>query len=300
MPVDDLRLIGAGLSSAAWFVRSGDRRLALRIATEPAAPLNRYAGEHAILARLVTRGVLVPEPVTGSWEIARWPGPSFSLTTFLAGVPLQPAALESAAGEIATFLVKLRSVPTIGFGPIGPLSAGEPVQGIATDPISGLGAWMAGAPLWPFDQSRLEAHPALIDRAALRSEIARWRSTIESAGRTRPAVLVHSDLHEENILDTRDRPDGRRLAFIDFGEAFIGAAGWDEAALAYFLGWPLADRVHVLAGTGRAASRSGPRSIAALGVSFGLYRWWQDRQRDVDDNVHAESFLRSALDRLRR
>jgi Ser/Thr protein kinase RdoA (MazF antagonist) len=44
-------------------------------------------------------------------------------------------------------------------------------------------------------------------------------------------VLVHSDLHEGNIVRTE-----RGAAFLDFGCAFMGVALWDFAALAFFLG----------------------------------------------------------------
>ena len=47
---------------------------------------------------------------------------------------------------------------------------------------------------------------------------------------------LHSDLHEENILDA----DGA-LGIIDFGEALIGPAAWEFASLGYFMDWPFAD-----------------------------------------------------------
>ena len=49
---------------------------------------------------------------------------------------------------------------------------------------------------------------------------------------------LHSDLHDENILDDDEVP-----GFIDFGEALVGPAAWEFAALAYFLDWPTADAI---------------------------------------------------------
>ena len=96
-------------------------------------------------------------------------------------------------------------------------------------------------------------------------------------------------MHEENILD-----DHGRLSFIDFGEAFIGSIDWEFATLAYFVGWPAADQIMDVDGcSARARSR-----IAALAVSFGLHRWWQDRERGIDEELHDEGFLRSALHRV--
>ena len=38
--------------------------------------------------------------------------------------------------------------------------------------------------------------------------------------------------------------------------------------------------------------------MAALGLSFGLYRWWQDRQRGIDEESHDEAFIGDSLDRM--
>jgi aminoglycoside phosphotransferase (APT) family kinase protein len=304
--------LGLGLSSSAWRVSLAGRDLALRIALDRAGDAPSFRAEHVVMTRLAALGAATPVPVGGSWERAGWSLPAFSLTTLVAGRPLTAELDPGRIRQIALFLRTLHALPTVGFGPVLPDggvsgvagvsgvdgvggrvdAADAPLRGFATERTAGLLAWMGGAPLWPFDESRLQAHPALLDRPELRTALETATVRIEAAERAGQAGLVHSDLHEENILDH----DGH-LAFLDFGEAFIGATDWEFASLAYFLGWPVADRVLEAyldlggAGAGRAAT-------AGLAVSFGLYRWWQDRDRGVDEEVHDEAFIRDSLARM--
>lgn len=305
LPAGSVRPLGLGLSSEAWLVGSERRDLVLRIATDRDDRTSTYPAEHAIMARLAALDAPVPVPIRGGWELADWTGPAFSLTTLVAGAPMRLPVDRSRVRQIAEFLRILQSIPVVGFGPVEPelgdAGAGAALQGVARDRAAGLRAWMGGAPLWPFDTSRLEAHPALLDRPGLRAAIAARRGPIVQAALAGPAVIVHSDLHEENILEDAGSKPGSaaaiRLGFIDFGEAFIGSPDWEIAALAYFLGWPLADAVRADLLGDPAIEPARRSSAAALGVSFGLYRWWQDRQRGIDEESHDEAFIQDSLAR---
>jgi len=236
------------------------------------------------MAALAARGGPVPEPITGSWEIAGWSGAPWSLTGHAAGTPLQTSSRQWAANGVGAFVELLRSVPVTGFGPIG--EAGEKLAGTASDPQAGLLAWMDGDPFWPFDGIGLRDHPALIDRPSLARELESQVARIKHVALAGPVALIHADLHEENILE-----DGRRLTFIDFGEAFIGSADWEQATFAYFMGWELADQAIGILGLDRGRS-------AVLGLSFGVHRWRQDRRLGLNEDAYNESFLRSTLGRL--
>ncbi|HYZ08205.1 MAG TPA: phosphotransferase [Pseudonocardiaceae bacterium] len=62
---------------------------------------------------------------------------------------------------------------------------------------------------------------------------------IRQVAATQPRVLVHGDLHDENIRwPLADHPDGSKVGFLDLGMASVGTAVGDFAALAYFLSWP--------------------------------------------------------------
>ena len=292
--------LGLGLSSSAWRVSLPGRDLALRIALDRAGDGPTFRAEHLVMTRLAALGAATPVPVRGSWERADWSLPAFSLTTLLAGGPLTAELDPGRIGQVALFLRTLHAIPAVGCGPVMPDggvgghvdAVDTPLRGAATERRAGLRAWMGGVPLWPFDESRLQAHPALLDRPELLTALEAATVQVEAAGRAGQAGLVHSDLHDENILD-----DDGHLAFIDFGEAFIGATDWEFASLAYFLGWPVADRV-LEAYLDLGGSTAGRAATAGLAVSFGLYRWWQDRERGLDEEVHDEAFIRDSLARV--
>jgi hypothetical protein len=77
----------------------------------------------------------------------------------------------------------------------------------------------------------------------------------------------------------------------------VGPAAWEFATLAYFAGWPFADRVldAYLAGAEPTRWRA---DTAAIALAFGTYRWQQDRNLGIDDDEHDAGFLAQTLDRL--
>ncbi len=213
--------LGEGFASDAWLVRDGDARLVLRIERPDAGYPNSYRLEHERMAALVERGAVVPTPVAGSWEVEADAALAYSLTTYLAGSPTSNEALAGLVEQVASFLRILHALPATGDRRTALIERFD-------------------AGIWPIGGRPLAAHPALADRPALRARVERHAAAVHAAIARPPLVLVHSDLHEENMLF-----DGERLAFIDFGETFVGAAGWEFASMAYFTSWDLADAVLV-------------------------------------------------------
>ena len=191
---------------------------------------------------------------------------------------------------MADFIRILRSIPVSGSGPLVDRDA-HPV-GVHRDVVAGM-LDRFGDGLWPTGPRSLADHPALADHPHLISRIARHADAVQAAMAEGPYVLVHSDLHEENILF-----DGRRLAFIDFGETFVGAPAWEVATFAYFTSWVTADALIV------AIARSGQdtaglrRASAFLALSWGLIRWEQDRGMQLLTDEYNEGFLRQTLGRI--
>ncbi len=287
-----LSALGSGFDSQAWLVRTVDASLALRIASDPSDPPDTYRTEHALMARLAADGAAVPMPVRGNWEIAGWRLAPFSLTSFLPGRPLAVDAHPWAAAQIAGFVGLLQAIPTSGFGPLELLGGG--FAGRFPDREAGLLGAFEGYQLWPFGAARIDAHPALVDRPELVAAGAGHADAIRAAAFEGPGVIVHSDLHEENILQ-----DGRRLGFIDFGECFVGAAGWELATIAYFGGWPLAERTLAELPSEDDDGTRRLVSIEALAMCFALFRWEQDLRAGLNDPAYSEAFLRETLARLR-
>ncbi|MGH2464226.1 MAG: phosphotransferase, partial [Candidatus Limnocylindrales bacterium] len=104
-----LSRIGLGLASEAWLVSDGARRSVLRIALEGRAGPSTYRAEHAIMASLGALGCSVPEPIAGSWEIAGWSSAPWSLTGYVAGVPLLRESRSWAAPQVGAFVAGMRS-----------------------------------------------------------------------------------------------------------------------------------------------------------------------------------------------
>ncbi len=184
----------------------------------------------------------------------------------------------------------LHGLAVPGYGPLH-LRDGE-LAGESADLEAGLRSW-ARRPLWPLGDARLDDHPALAGRRDLRGRLDAHAGRVRDALLSAPAVPLHSDLHEENILDL----DGG-LGYIDFGEALVGPAAWEFAATGYFLDWATADAVlgaYLPMGVAPERMRA---DASAIGLCFGVYRWAQDRDMELDQDEFDEGYLEATLARL--
>ena len=270
-------------------LHDGDRRLVLRVSNDAEAAAT-YAMEHALMARLVAAGAPVPSPVAGDWDVQGWVGPAFSVTTWVPGSPLRAGLRVTSAPQIAGFIRLLQAVAMDGFGAL--TVADGRLRGAFDDREAGILAW-ATRPFWPLGSVGIEAHPPLSLRPDLRRRLEARAPVVRAALLGGPAVVLHSDLHEENLLEA----DGL-VHVIDFGEALVGPAAWEVASIAYFLGWDVADAT-LDALVEDVTVRAGWRAdAAAIGLAFGVYRWHQDDELGMDEDVHDEAFLESTLARI--
>ncbi len=266
--------LGEGFASDAWLVRDGDARFALRIERPDAGYPNSYRREHDLMTAIAERGARVPTPVAGSWEVEDRADLAYSLTTYVTGSPTSNAALAVLVEQVAAFLRILHGLPATG-----------DVRAALIERFDD--------GIWPIGDRPLSAHPALAGRPALRARVERHANAVQAAMERPPLVLVHSDLHEENMLS-----DGDRLSFIDFGETFVGAAAWEFASIAYFTSWALADAILVRYLDDPAAASAWRSDVALLALSFGLCRWEQDLDMALDTDAYNEGFLRQTLGRI--
>ncbi len=285
-----LSSLGSGLASDAWRVDRPEGWFALRIARERPGAGSTYEMEHALMGRLAGRGARVPRPVQGSWQIEDWPGPPYSLTTGLDGAPLSVADHPRAAPALAAFLRLLHAQAIGGFGALG-VRDGR-LHGQQSSMAAGLLDW-ARRPLWPLGEARLDIHSALADRDTLRARLEVHAPTVRRALGRGPGVPLHSDLHEENILDA-----GGSLGIIDFGEALIGPAAWEFASLGYFMEWPFADATLEAYAADVAELTRLRKDANAIGLCFGVYRWAQDHELGIDEDAYDEAFLSRTLSRM--
>ncbi len=282
--------IGVGLASDAWLVRDGDRRLVLRVNNDTEYPAT-YPMEHALMERVGAAGAAVPSPIAGDWDTPGWPGPAFSVTTWVPGTPLALAARLAATPQLASFVRALQSIEVEGFGALE-VRDGRLV-GERDDREAGILAW-GMRPFWPLGDARLEDHVPLAARPTLSARLVPHADAIRRALITGPTAILHSDMHEENVLEA----DGA-IHVIDFGEALVGPAAWEIAATGYFLGWPVADALLDALVVDAAARDRWRREASAIALAFGVYRWHQDHELGMDEDAHDETFLEDSLDRQR-
>src|SRR4029077_13862448 len=150
----------------------------------------------------------------------------------------------------------------------------------------------------PLGGARLADHAALQDRPDLVDRLEAHAGEVRRALLTGPTAVLHSDLHEENLLD-----DDGVITVIDVGEALVGPAAWEFAAIAYFADWPFVDAVLAAsiprATTSEAELARWQADTAAIGLAFGVYRWALDRDLAADEDAHDAAFLEATLRRLR-
>jgi Ser/Thr protein kinase RdoA (MazF antagonist) len=203
---------------------------------------------------------------------------------------MTPAPERDRMARIADLLRDLHGIDARGFGP---LRQDDQPEGASADPIDGLRERWSGLHAWLVDGTDLARHPAWPDHRELLERVGEHAAAAIDDALAGPMVLVHSDLHEENVLEAEDG----QLGFIDFGETFRGAAAWEFASIAYFLGWPIAESVLAAYRAGSSVD-AWAAPVARLALSFGLSRWEQDRSMGVDEEAHDEAFLRASLARL--
>lgn len=288
-PGSTIEPIGVGLASDAWLVIDSERRLVLRVSNDHEYPPT-YAMEHALMAQLVAAGAAVPSPVAGDWDMADWSGPAFSVTTWVPGSFLSPGARLAAAPQLASFVRGLQSIEVDGFGALE-VRDGR-LRGDRDDLEAGILAW-AERPFWPLGDARLADNVPLAVRPTLSSRLAPHADTVRHALLTGPTAILHSDLHDENVLDANGA-----VHVIDFGIALVGPAAWEIAATGYFLGWPVADATLDALVIDAADRDRWRRDASAIALAFGVYRWHQDHELGMDEDVHDAAFLEETLGRI--
>ena len=103
----------------------------------------------------------MPTPLRGSWDLAEWSGPPFSLTLGLDGAPLATSEHERAVPRIAAFLRTLHGLSVPGHGPLSVVDGS--LRGDRDDLETSVSERGRSRPLWPLGDARLGAHAALAD-----------------------------------------------------------------------------------------------------------------------------------------
>ena len=152
-------------------------------------------------------------------------------------------------------------------------------------PTAGIVERWFHAPIWPFDESELDAHPLATIAPDLLPTLATLESQIVAAA-IEPFGVLHSDLHRQHLLHTGDELTG----MLDFGDAFIGSTAWDFALLHCYYGPQNTQAVAHAYDPDRDLAAQG----AILGVAVGCYKI----AKTPSNGTTLQSQLRSLLDTL--
>lgn len=252
----------SGRTSDAWLAETSRGSWIVRIPVAQSGRRVTYRAEAVIGAQLTQRG----HPVA-DWtiiEITR--GRPSSVARLLPGSPVdyETRWTPEFARALALVLGDLHALPATGFGPLNSGDDALYQRGISPSRRAGIVDRFVHAAIWPFDGSTLEQHPLMGVDPNLCDEIGRQRAAIEAAAEG-PLGLVHSDLHREHLLQG---PDGSLTGLLDFGDAFVGAVGWDFALLHWYYGLTNARMVARNHPGGSTELANG----AALALAFGLYK----------------------------
>ena len=153
----------------------------------------------------------------------------WSLDAFVTGGFGERGKLSSSVcHEIGGFLARLHTITGDGYGLLSDRVA--PIRGDCGTVVSGLSSrWMKP---WPFIGEPLANQAAVIAAPHLHAPLEKLSREIEAANELLPTVLIHGDLHEQQIMIH----DDRLAAILDFGDACFLGAVWDLASFRFFHG----------------------------------------------------------------
>ena len=285
-----VELLALGRTSQAWLVTDdGDPRV-VRVPIPSSGRRSTYRAEARLGSLLAAAG----HPVVRWTTVDVDAGVSCSVGPLLEGQPIaydKPWTDPVVAG-LAALLRDLHALPVAGYGPL--TDSDGPLRGDSASPLAGvLDRWIH-APIWPFDGTRLDAHPVTKAAPDLVAPLAAMEGTILGAA-SGPFGIVHADLHREHLLVTgapmlHTGPAGastsrtgtgtstsvtspRLGGVLDFGAAFVGSTAWDVALLRWYYGQTTTQRV--VAAYHRETSTDGGDLLArghALAVAVGCYK----------------------------
>lgn len=79
-----------------------------------------------------------------------------------------------------------------------------------------------------------------------------------------PVGLLHSDLHNQHLLQT----DGRLTGLLDFGDAFVGSIAWDFGLIVWYYGL---DNARLFATSYEASPETLEQGLR-LAIAIGCYK----------------------------
>ncbi|MEM8861187.1 MAG: phosphotransferase [Chloroflexota bacterium] len=292
--------LGQGATSAAWYVENERRAVIVRM-----VPLNTnrpvtYQSEFTILRQLKAKGCLVPKPLLNNAEcpnqLTDIPEP-WAVTEVINGQAIKKGQLSNqTARELGSLLATVHALPVRNYGRLTEQQTG--LKGLQSDHLSGIRARWCWAPIWPFDDCRLETHPMADAEIDFIARLDALKPKLLEAITQDQAVLTHSDLHGEHIFEQ----DGRLTGVIDFGASFISIPAWDFAVMAYYHGWASVEESLFGYTSSAQAQDHQLKQAQKLALAVGLYKLAKgaESQKPSAKLIRIVNFVKQSLETLEK
>jgi aminoglycoside phosphotransferase (APT) family kinase protein len=223
--------LAEGGTSTAWSLLAESDHYVLRIARPNPGKVARYEADMGIRKQLRRLDRRIAEPlatnrshpidaICSDWIVDRH---------VVGETGLRGGLSTRVCRDLGDILISLHRLPCHGYGRLE--NTDEQISGSQESIRAGIESRFQDP--WPFDHSSLAKHPIATAAPDVVDSLQRRRKTILEQLDQTECVLLHSDLHERQILFS----DKGVEALVDFGEAMIGWPTWDIASFAYFHGW---------------------------------------------------------------
>lgn len=222
-------LLDSGSSSEVWMAQTSIGAVVVRFLASKNGIAPRIDFETTVRRRLHDDGVRVAKPIASSHEFTSVSHPrAWIVDEYICGHTYPRGKLpDSVCADLARVLIRVHDIEGRGFGL--PLDRSE-LRGTADSVEAGLETRFDNP--WPLGSLTIDQHPISEADDAIVDRMKCLEAELRLGLRVSASRLVHSDLHERQMICNRARLAG----LIDFGDAMFADPAWDFASLHYFHG----------------------------------------------------------------
>ena len=225
----NVEYLEAGSTSRVYRVSTDHTNYILRIGFPHSGKPVSYESDFYIRNTLHKAGLSVARPVATNRSFKLSIRTIWSLDEYKEGTTAIRGRVAPAVSEqLGELLGELHRMPVSGYGRLE--NSRTEIVGEQQSPRSGLASRFESP--WPFCSQELDVHPAIRVQPALKKKLLPLKAELYAFVREGSPSLVHSDLHEGQLLVS----DDSLSALLDFNDAMVGRSEWDLGSYLYFHG----------------------------------------------------------------
>lgn len=223
-------------SSEVWFVRANRGNVVVRFLGSKNGFEPRIAFEATVRRRLHDEGIPVAKVIATSQDFSEvtHSRPWIIDEHLLGKTHLRGKLPNGICADLANVLIHLHDIEGHGFGRAEHC---DELRGIADSIEIGLATRFDNP--WPLGSLTIDQHPISQAGKRIGDRLRDFESKILEHLHDSPSRVVHSDLHEGQMICC----DSQLAGLIDFGDSMLADPAWDFASLYYFHGDRVLDTV---------------------------------------------------------